>query len=345
MNSSPPQVQESSASGVSPGGETNGRVSVVVAGLNRARFLGDCLQSLSQVRGPIFEVIYVDGGSTDGSLEIAKGHSQVRIIKGDRKGVAHNRNLGASVARGEYLHFLDDDAKVASNAYDTAIRMFENSEIGVVGYCISSVESPTRILYSGLAFLGSTFIPIREPIPPGRQSWITFQVIGTSFVIRRSLFEALGGFDENLLPYGGEDLDLCWRAWQRAVSVVMIDSLVQHKTHGTNLTVTSNRAVEQNLAYNVANYLLIYMKNGSISTLFQLPVIGLWILRYPLRRGFPLAIPRALVYFLSLVTRGHTSLTRSRNRIQEARRLSDSQIRRKIKGGTRQESGIRTCSE
>ena len=84
-------------------------VSVVVAARNNGPYLKDALHSvLNQSRVPM-EVIYVDDGSTDNSLEIAKTFKDVKVISKPRTGVCDSRNMGAKEAKGDYLLYLDGD--------------------------------------------------------------------------------------------------------------------------------------------------------------------------------------------------------------------------------------------
>ncbi len=87
-------------------------VSVVIAGLNRAPSLRRALESIAANAELRPEVIYVDGGSTDGSRELGGAFPGVRVLEGDPSGVGQNRNRGAASASGELLVFLDDDASI-----------------------------------------------------------------------------------------------------------------------------------------------------------------------------------------------------------------------------------------
>jgi rSAM/selenodomain-associated transferase 2 len=94
------------------------RLSVVVPALNEARGIGDALQALAPLRGRGHEVIVVDGGSTDGTRDIAAGLADATIVA--PKGRAHQMNAGARVARGDALVFVHADTRLPPGS-DAAI--------------------------------------------------------------------------------------------------------------------------------------------------------------------------------------------------------------------------------
>src|SRR5213078_2198206 len=85
------------------------RASVVVCTFNGSRTIRQCLEGLEKLRYPNYEVIVIDDGSTDGAGEIALQYN-VRVIRTENRGLSHARNLGLSVASGEIIAYLDDDA-------------------------------------------------------------------------------------------------------------------------------------------------------------------------------------------------------------------------------------------
>lgn len=84
-------------------------VSVVIPAYNEEKDIGRCLESLRKQSFSNFEVIIVDDGSTDNTLEIAKKFKNVKILRGRHKGTGYSRNLGAKKAKGKILVFVDAD--------------------------------------------------------------------------------------------------------------------------------------------------------------------------------------------------------------------------------------------
>ena len=101
-------------------------ISIIVPVYNTAVFLENCINSLLNQTYCNLEIILVDDGSTDESLEICqkyeKNHSQIKCIHIDNHGVSYARNIGLSVARGEYIGFVDSDDWIEPNMYSTLYR-------------------------------------------------------------------------------------------------------------------------------------------------------------------------------------------------------------------------------
>ncbi len=112
------------------------QVSIVIVNHNGIDFVDDCLGSVLNSRYENFEVIFVDNGSTDGSLERVKAKfrqdKRLNFIANRASlGPAVGRNRGAKVSRGKYIVFLDNDTQVAENWISELVKVFESdSSVG-----------------------------------------------------------------------------------------------------------------------------------------------------------------------------------------------------------------------
>ena len=98
------------------------RVSVIIPNYNYVRSLGLCLDSVAGQTLAPHEVIVVDDGSTDGSLDVARRATGVTLLQTERNGgCAPARNLGVSRATGDVLFFLDSDVALAPDAIEAAV--------------------------------------------------------------------------------------------------------------------------------------------------------------------------------------------------------------------------------
>ena len=105
------------------------RVSVVVPLYNKARFIGRCLDSILAQSFSDFEVIVVDDGSTDASLELARVYQRdprVRVVSQQNAGPGAARNRGAQEARGEFLAPLDADDAWEVNYLSESVRLLDS---------------------------------------------------------------------------------------------------------------------------------------------------------------------------------------------------------------------------
>ena len=184
-------------------------VSLVIATFNHARLLGEALDSaLSQTLGGV-DVVVVDDGSTDDTPAVlARYGGRVRIVRQPNRGLAAARNAGIAAARGRYLAFLDADDVVAPTKLAEQLAVLERAPGVGWTYCDVMIET---------AATGGK-ITASERFGYGARSldgWLFPELIRGNFIpaiaplVRRSLIDATGGFDESLTAL--EDWDLWLR--------------------------------------------------------------------------------------------------------------------------------------
>lgn len=195
--------------------EANELVSIIIPFYNSERFLADSIESVLAQTYTHWELLLVDDGSTDTSPEIARKyaarHSEsIRCLEhaGHRNhGLAFTRNFGVKNSRGEYLAFLDSDDLWLPHKLATQVaRMGENPGAGLL-------VSPSEYWYDW----DPHGLPIRESkvpqLAPGERLYmpptllISTHPLGpwgapcpSSFFMRRSAFDAVGGFEETFNP-------------------------------------------------------------------------------------------------------------------------------------------------
>jgi glycosyltransferase involved in cell wall biosynthesis len=104
-------------------------ISVIIVTKNEEKTIKSCLKSIFDQSYKPFEVILVDGNSTDGTVEKAK-RFPVKIIRESGRGSPANaRNLGAQAASGEILFFLDADVELAEDCIGNALNYFKNPRV------------------------------------------------------------------------------------------------------------------------------------------------------------------------------------------------------------------------
>jgi hypothetical protein len=164
-------------------------VSVIIPALNEEKYLPRCLESLTrQSRKEQFEIIVVDGGSTDQTAEVAMEHADKVIVEPSPVGVA--RNLGAKHAEGKILAFIDADTMACERWIEEIARTLDPSTTP------AGVTGPT-LPYEGteldkLAYHVATGWAQRLSLKLGRP-----HVAGFNCAYRRRAFWEAGGFDEN----------------------------------------------------------------------------------------------------------------------------------------------------
>ncbi len=125
-------------------------ISVIIPAYNRGKFITKCIDSVLSQETVTFEVIIVDDGSTDNTLEIcnsyAAEHSNIRVIHQENKGMASARNAALDIATGDYITFLDSDDNMAKDAlFDMLTVLRENNVDAVIGEYDLVDESGNKI--------------------------------------------------------------------------------------------------------------------------------------------------------------------------------------------------------
>ncbi len=175
-------------------------LSIVVIGLNEAAHLEACLRSAQEASWPSSkkEVLYVDSGSTDGSMEIAQG-AGVRVLRLEdpKPNASKGRNLGWKNAQGELVQFLDGDMELHPDWLERGWTFLEDHpDVGLVAGIVSE-RHPENIFCR--LFQLDWGDPKDGPV----------QKVGGAALYRMEALKKSGGFDPSL--GGGEEPELCWR--------------------------------------------------------------------------------------------------------------------------------------
>lgn len=121
------------------------KISVVVPVYNVENYLGSCLDSVLNQDFESFEIVVVNDGSTDGSLEIAKTYEarypeKVRLISQENKGLGGARNTGIDNAKGEYIVFVDSDDTIKHDMLSSLYNEMTSSNADIAIFGIEYVD-------------------------------------------------------------------------------------------------------------------------------------------------------------------------------------------------------------
>jgi glycosyltransferase involved in cell wall biosynthesis len=199
-------------------------LSVVVPCFNAADTLGEQLEALAAQRwhGP-WEVVVADNGSTDGSVALAESFrgrlpSLSVVDASERRGPGHARNRGAAVATGDALLFTDADDRVGEGWLAAMGRALEAHDFVAARYDAGRLN-PEAAARSRGSFQADSLIPYTYPP-------FLDHAGGSSLGVKRSLHEAVGGFDAGLPAL--EDTDYCWRIQLRGTPLSLAPEAVVH---------------------------------------------------------------------------------------------------------------------
>ncbi|MFI5042321.1 MAG: glycosyltransferase family 2 protein [Acidimicrobiales bacterium] len=199
-------------------------VSVVIASYNGARYLGEAIESVLAQTHPAVETIVVDDGSTDDTAQVvARYGAAVRGLHQPNAGPCVARNLGLRNARGDYVVFLDhDDRLLADKVARQAAVLDARLEVGLV--------------YGGWRFIDDAGNVLAATGWPTREGDLLAEIVLenpihlASAMVRRSVLDAAGGFDERRT--GLEDWELWLRLSRRGLRWACVDApLVEYRVH------------------------------------------------------------------------------------------------------------------
>lgn len=182
------------------------RLSIVIPCLKEEGYIAGTIEQFAALTMP-HEVIVSDGGSADRTVEIATPLAdKVIVMQGGKPTPSRQRNDGARLARGEFLAFVDSSVRIPEpdSFFSYAIARFEN-EPGLAALCGPQNIFPDIETWADKLFLGLQNQNIRFHNNLFRIGMGT----GKFMIMRRGIFESIGGFREDLVA--GEDLDLMYR--------------------------------------------------------------------------------------------------------------------------------------
>ena len=214
---------ESTAANIAarPGTQDDARplVSVIVVNWNGLSYLPDCLGSLAVQSYPAMEIVVVDNGSTDGSVEYLRGGhgSRVRLVESPANlGFAGGNNLGIRAAKGAYLALINNDAAADARWVEALVGAAESDSR--VGMCASKIyvwDRPGILDGAGLQVSGDGIGRGRGRLEPDREEFAREEDAllpsGCAALYRRAMLDEIGLFDEDFFAYC-EDTDLGLRA-------------------------------------------------------------------------------------------------------------------------------------
>lgn len=206
--------------------------SLIIVNYNTKEFFKNCLNSVFR-HSPAdeLEIIVVDNNSVDGGVEMIKSNYNQRLkLIANKKNIGFGpaNNQGAKAARGEFLFFLNSDTIIKKDIFTALKEIFSaRPRLAIASprlllpsgtpqpYAFGQFPSLGKLLWQKISARKSADLFLGD-----NDLYAVDWVSGAAMVVRKNVFDQIGGFDENFFMYF-EDIDLCWRAkqygWQVAV--------------------------------------------------------------------------------------------------------------------------------
>jgi N-acetylglucosaminyl-diphospho-decaprenol L-rhamnosyltransferase len=267
---------------------------IVIVNWNAGSQLLECLESInvacdSDVK--LNRVVVVDNASVDGSLEaISHLTLPLTIIQnGENLGFGRACNQGALESKADFLLFLNPDTRLFPDSLFSPLQFLENKKNSKIGICgIQLVDETGIVVRTCARFPRANTFTIKmlglDRIFPvlfksnfmtewdHNETMEVDQVMGAFFLIRRSLYDALGGFDERFFVYF-EEVDISYRASKSGWKTIFLASAqVFHKGGGTSQQVKARR-----LFYSIRSRILYAFKHYHMLSATYLLVLTLLI--------------------------------------------------------------------
>jgi glycosyltransferase involved in cell wall biosynthesis len=201
-------------------------VSIIIPTRNAEKYLGQCLESINNQIFRDFEVIIVDGQSTDKTLEITHSLTNFQLVKQTGTGLAAAWNQGIKASQGSYISFIDSDDWFEPNSLAQHMQqLLTQPQIDYsIGHVKYFADNANKLPYG---FKPSLLNGIHHALMPG------------CFVGKRTLFSKVGFFDESLVVATDiqwfHDLKLC-----QAPSIDLKVQVLNKRIHTNNLSYTTS---------------------------------------------------------------------------------------------------------
>jgi O-antigen biosynthesis protein len=243
-------------------------VSLIIPTKNNMALLRQCLDSiLSKTSYPNYEILVVDNGSDqDETLDYLKNLIANPIIRVIRDNYAFNysalNNYAVTFAKGEILALVNDDIEVSESSVDWLTEMVGHAHRPSVGAVGARLWYPNQTLqHAGMVLVGGVARHVHKHLPKGEpgfngRAMLTQNfsaVTGACLVVKKALFEQVGGLNDRELAVGFNDVDLCLKLSEAGYRNVWTPhaELIHHEsaTRGQDSSPEKQRRAEKELRY------------------------------------------------------------------------------------------------
>jgi glycosyltransferase involved in cell wall biosynthesis len=208
----------------------NPKVSVIIPNYNYSQYVGEAVEStLAQTYANV-EIIVVDDGSKDNSLELLESFGdKITVLKQQNAGVSAARNNGVANSDGEFIAFLDADDVWLPEKLEKQIAAFLNDkDLGLVHVAVQDIDAAGKNLethFDGLSGeVSQELLLFKGAVILGG---------GSGIMIPRKIFEEVGGFDSRLST--SADWDIFYQISSRCKVGFIDEVLLKYRIHGSNM--------------------------------------------------------------------------------------------------------------
>lgn len=227
------------------------KLSIITINYNTLKLTTDCIRSIEnnykkELESGLMEIIIVDNASKEGSVpELSKLKSYIpnlTVVESKQNlGFGKGNNLAAAKAKGNYLLFLNSDTIIEDTGFIRMVNFMEDHpEIGILGGKLKNLNKTQQssagsdynlfnVIFLLLGFERFGFLR-KSPKKIEKVAWVS----GACLMIRRDIFEKIGGFEKEIFMYM-EDVDICFRARQNGFNTFFYPNInLIHQERGSS---------------------------------------------------------------------------------------------------------------
>ena len=217
-------------------------VSIIIVNYNGKKWLERLLPTLNKQKYTSYEIIIVDNGSVDESIEyVEKNFKKIKLIKlKTNLGFSDGNNIGFKYSLGDKIILLNNDTEVDTDYISSFVRVFDEiPQCSIAQSKIVYLSNPEKIDSCGSYMTSTSF---QYYIGNNKDSQLkiynipfkVFSTKGASMIIKRNVIEKIGLFDKNYWSYY-EETDFCHRAWVCGFETwYWPNAIIKHSVGGTS---------------------------------------------------------------------------------------------------------------
>lgn len=208
-------------------------VSIIIPTYNSSKFIEGAIESAINQTYKNIEIIVIDDGSTDNTLELLKKYKNIHVITQTNKGVAAARNAGIEIASGDYIAILDSDDRWMKNRLEIMIPLIEKSKCDLIISNYYYVDENRNKISLSPVLSEKYSIPSFEE----QYKMLLWKAINfTTMIVRADKIKLAGGYDESLRGEA-EDYDLWLRLLRDGSTYTYVDEpLVEYMLRSGSLS-------------------------------------------------------------------------------------------------------------
>ncbi|MEM0262219.1 MAG: glycosyltransferase family 2 protein [Nitrososphaerota archaeon] len=313
-------------------------VSVVILNYNGLEHLKTCLDSVLNTDYPNFEVIVVDNGSTDGSVEFIRNtYPSLKLLRLSRNIYTVGGYMaGVLIARGKYVAILNNDVEVNGNWLKPLVEALERipwaaaADAKYKSFFDRNRFDDTAAAGRWIDYFGNNYTRGVNEVDFGQYDEATY-IFAALTIFNRDILMKVGGFDISYI-FGYEEIDLCWRLNLSGYKVLYVpQAIIYHKSGATTRDKRAQKPKPEFFYLSKRNRLITLMKNYSIfNAIIALTVtlleyyLSMWYFFASKKKVYGLQLAKAIWY----IFRNLRKIIKKRASVQQLRALSDKDIKK-----------------